>query len=191
LIGGRAAGVNEFQRRARVDALQDSIQNAKGEGVAGSAQSQAEQKLQSISAHDPNSLRFPRQSAVQIGSARVSTQRDPMSWTNGWPAHLDWTAVSHSEQSVTTDLSSQARNCPPPQMQAICGLHSLGHQHASVRGAQRSLAAMHSQAPIAAQGIVVEASRPPLSRLPPQAARQIVKLKTPTRARVDRIRKLA
>ena len=119
-----------------------------------------------------------------------------MYWTNGWPAHLDWTAVSQSEQTVTTDLSSQARNWPPPQTHAICGLHSLGHQHASVRGAHRSLAAMHSQAPRLEHGVVVEPS-PVLFRLPPQPSNAVASARTTTWwraafiARPERIRAAA
>jgi hypothetical protein len=73
---------------------------------------------------------------------------------------------------ATTSFSSQCRNWPPPQTQAIWGSHSLGHQHASVRGTHLSLAAMHSHALSAEHGTVVVApSGPPgLFKLPPHPA---------------------
>jgi len=55
-------------------------------------------------------------------------------------------------------------------MQAMLGLHSLGHQHASVRALQRSLAAMHSQAPSVEQAPPVDPSGP-LFKLPPHPSR--------------------
>jgi hypothetical protein len=107
-------------------------------------------------------------------------------WTLGWLAHFACTAVSALVQEATVVLSSQERNRPPPQMQAIWGSHSLGHQQGSVRAAQRPLAALHSHAPIAEHGIVVVAPPwpvvgPLLVMLPPQLAMATATSRTPTR----------
>src|SRR5262245_2339546 len=112
-------------------------QAAKGDCVP-ARQSQTGQKLQSISEHWPVFFRFARHDATQVGFV-TELQRSPMYPTNAWPAHLLWTAASSVAQAAFTLLSSQARKRPPPQMHAIWGSHSLGHQHASVRAVQRSL----------------------------------------------------
>ena len=158
-------------------------QAAKGDGVAGAAQSQTGQKLQSISVHAPVVFKFARQPAMQDGLAaasnvRGSVQRSPMYWTKDWLAHLACTAASSFVQEATVALSTQPRNRPPPQMHWICGLHSLGHQQASFWAVQRSLASMHSHALIAEHESVVVAPPCPVIgplpvMLPPQPATAI------------------
>src|SRR5262245_61232974 len=64
-------------------------------------------------------------------------------------------------------------------MQAMFGLHSLGHQHGSVCAEQRSLAAMHSHARSVAQA-PADPSLPFLLRLPPQPNRPATSTRTRT-----------
>src|SRR6476659_6238015 len=167
-------------RRAGGRARQSARHAANVDDATGAAQSQVGQKLQSISAHEPFSFRFARQIEVQNGSAPVFPQRSAMYWTFGCPAHFPWTATSHSEQMPTTSFSSQARNWPPPQTQAIWGSHLLGHQQASVRGLHLSLAAMHAQALSVEHSAVVVVEPSGLFKLPPQPSRPAAAARTAT-----------
>lgn len=159
MIGGHEAGVNGFQSFP-----QAARQSRKADGVVGAAQSHTGQKEQSISEHDPVLFRAARQPATQVGCNK-DEQRPPMYWTKGCPAHLAWTAVRALVQLADAALSSHAMRRPPPQMHTMFESHSLGHQHASVRAEQRSLAAMHAQAPSDAQAPV----EPPVPVVPPVA----------------------
>ena len=66
-----------------------------------------------------------------------------------------------------TGCPRRPRNWPPPQMHAICGLHSLGHQHASVRR-RAAIARRHAfaRAKLSARSAVARGSGHQRRRLP-------------------------
>ena len=155
------------QRSGGGGRLQLFTQVRNADGIAGPAQSQARQKLQSICAQPSTAVSCDRQSAIQVA---LLAHKLPMSPTNGWFTQSICTRCSWPSQASETDLSSQPRNRPPPQTQAMVGSQVLGHQQASVWIAQRSPAAQQSHSPSDVHAPVgVDPSGPPLPLIdPPQ-----------------------
>jgi hypothetical protein len=108
------------------------------DGGEGERQPHVVQKLQSICVQLSVVSSCCRQLETHDGFVEQIPDRKLV---NGRAAQSVWTRASSVSQVVAATLSSQPRNWPPPQTQAILESHTLGHQQASVRIVHRSLAA--------------------------------------------------
>jgi hypothetical protein len=75
------------------------------DGIAGPAQSQVVQKLQSICAHESPVASCDRQPATQVGFSEPDEQIPLRKLVNGWPAQRFWTRATWASQLCVPALS--------------------------------------------------------------------------------------